>query len=86
MKQKDRGFKSSEVLGPGWGYFVDPDAFGDALDRIGKSKQISEVMKSFIYTGKLTYSEFCSVELVTHPLLRWSVRTPGSTLGFPLPV
>lgn len=63
MKQKDRRFKSSEVLGPGWGYFVDPDAFGDALDRVGKSKQISEVMKSLSIPGNLLILNFAASNL-----------------------
>lgn len=41
MKQKEKGLGSS-VLGPGWGYFVDPDRLTSELKRVEVDAEIKE--------------------------------------------
>lgn len=43
MKQKERGFAKGRDLGPGWSYFVPPDAFAAQLERVKREPEIVEV-------------------------------------------
>jgi hypothetical protein len=48
LKLRDWGQQSTEILAPGWAYFVEPDAFANEIRRVGSSKQISEVNASHL--------------------------------------
>lgn len=58
LKQKDRGFGETASLGPGWGYFVEPDALAAELRRVEKIKQPAEVrISSAIYYNLINFGQ-----------------------------
>lgn len=56
MKQKEKGLGTS-VLGPGWGYFVDPNALASELERVEINPEGKEVIfLPKLFTYRLTFT------------------------------
>jgi hypothetical protein len=84
MKQKEKGLGTS-VLGPGWGYFVDPDALASELKRVEINPEGKEVRTAHNYLFKLIFTVRRKTP-VTLPSPPSNERIAVSTRALPLQV